>query len=1263
LEEKLNDKIAEIEGRSVSQKQELVKYNEYDRFVKLLKDSNVKGYRNFESDFKKVYNTVIQMSSDTEGAKFLVRLDIYNNFFGTKAGVTVYNGEDVDRALFFLANVEKLPASVKEKTKEFLKSFTSGVTGASANIQTAIEFVSSKDPAKLKADIDALDTTSRAILEGRSASWQAFLEDIPKVNIQLFQSELQKLQKLQENFKRRVERKLVEQNISRPLSFTKQTFNKEDPIVIVGAGPVGLYMCYLLVKSGFKNITLIEKRNLSPAGWFTSENTGPSEFNSRDQQLLIEQKWFNTFPDEVKTNLMKYGCKRFRPNLLYKNYCYIGDMTANMAYSVRTRVLQNVFYEWLKKEAFVKILFGATISEIGKNTVIVVESKIELPPITYKFLLLSSGGIDLTLKFGGDDFKTTAVPAVEMQYGMAINMIFNKKLDVLTNFGKDPPATIKKQNRFRFFREQDKYLYLGINISEKEFETQQETLGGPRNTIKLDDSLLSRDDSDPLKNTFIYIVRVVSAFLGLDSNEVGPNLSIEVGELSLFPITLKTTTAVGEPSSGVKIFSIGDQAINSHFFTGTGVNVGFDSATLATEVIKGITGTAEYTTFIETKVIEATTNMNAVKLDYTKFVCTPDEYKQFDEENPGFKILPLLEKCLIMGTGTAPIPGPTGTPLTPIVITAETTDTTVTLSWTGADGAVFSLRPRDPSITSPYTITGLTPDTEYTYKITGNRGSENVVAEITVKTKASPLGIPDAGTETDKKAICLMNRDKEFLWNKIKYTRKTNEKQTGDDCIVKFTAESPDGTEYDVTINDTSLLIESFIEKPKIKGPDTFDISDLQEPDLFIQQYVATNNIKLLDVPKYETADKNYNLKSFFKENSQKVFEKWEVVDTNGDGNCLTHAFLQSLSPTYGRIENTADKNNVAIAFRLEFAKTDLARNKALYNSAGGTDWLTDNEISDYSRLFNVIVITFDQANQQRGVPGIQAIKPMKQTDIKDNTKVIFIYASGNHYSSIRDENGNFYKDYFFAKDVGGLILPLTDIPGPDPASRSGPADLQKQIQTAVDTIKTQTNKGDYKTRSNHFIKQATKALSDPKTTGLDKIFLQEKIAELKTLYRTKFGEEYDPVVPPKPTVPPLPPKDEGPLKLDFPAGRPKPAGYFSDPDKWLRTLQAQVNTFNRAYNTNLVYTNDGLKTINEIIKILNGNGYPSSATQLDDTDFSASVRNRLQQKLDTRIAGINLAFTILYDDLVNKRRGGNHETRRHRVRGMPKRAKTRRMY
>lgn len=116
------------------------------------------------------------------------------------------------------------------------------------------------------------------------------------------------------------------------------------------------------------------------------------------------------------------------------------------------------------------------------------------------------------------------------------------------------------------------------------------------------------------------------------------------------------------------------------------------------------------------------------------------------------------------------------------------------------------------------------------------------------------------------------------------------------------------------------------------------------------------------------------------------------------------------------------------------------------------------------------------------------------------------------------------------------------------------------------------------------------------------------------------------------------------------------------DNDKWLRTLQEQVNIFNRAYNTNLVYTNDDLKTINEIIKILNTQGIPST-TQLDDTDFSPSLRNRLKEKLDTRIAGINLAFTILYDDLVNKRRGGNHETRRHRVRGMPKRAKTRRMY
>jgi hypothetical protein len=241
---------------------------------------------------------------------------------------------------------------------------------------------------------------------------------------------------------------------------------------------------------------------------------------------------------------------------------------------------------------------------------------------------------------------------------------------------------------------------------------------------------------------------------------------------------------------------------------------------------------------------------------------------------------------------------------------------------------------------------------------------------------------------------------------------------------VKYTDET--GSSVTNFLSESDLILKSSPAPGTGSDP---DIKNLKTPDLFIKEYVAKNSIKLLDEPQYVNADASYNLSAFYPLNADGLFQKWRVIKTNGDGNCLTHAFLQSLSPEYGKIEDTANKNKVAIAFRLEFAKTPLARNKALYNQSGGTEWLTHEEISDYSNLFGIVTIVFDQPNQERGGPGIQSITLLKKPEIKDDTKIIFIHASGAHYSSIMDDHNNFTQDYIFAKEIGGLIGPLNDIP------------------------------------------------------------------------------------------------------------------------------------------------------------------------------------------------------------------------------------------
>jgi hypothetical protein len=211
--------------------------------------------------------------------------------------------------------------------------------------------------------------------------------------------------------------------------------------------------------------------------------------------------------------------------------------------------------------------------------------------------------------------------------------------------------------------------------------------------------------------------------------------------------------------------------------------------------------------------------------------------------------------------------------------------------------------------------------------------------------------------------------------------------------------------------------------KPIITSPISAALRALMNPDAFIDRYVKANQMQLLAAPQYRLAASHYNLRNF-----DMAFQPWKVIDTIGDGNCLTHAFLQCLSPAYGRMPTPngsyVAKFQVAQAFRLAFAETDIARDKPLYRAGNGTAYLTDREIMDYSKLFNVITIVFDQPNQLAFGFGILAVNFDKGT-ATDNTPVIFIHGSGGHYSSIMTHRNAFVLPYSEAKTIAGLRTSL----------------------------------------------------------------------------------------------------------------------------------------------------------------------------------------------------------------------------------------------
>jgi hypothetical protein len=197
-------------------------------------------------------------------------------------------------------------------------------------------------------------------------------------------------------------------------------------------------------------------------------------------------------------------------------------------------------------------------------------------------------------------------------------------------------------------------------------------------------------------------------------------------------------------------------------------------------------------------------------------------------------------------------------------------------------------------------------------------------------------------------------------------------------------------------------LTPAQVQSAYMKTPDY-----LKNPEIFVNAYVQYKSIPLLPNPVYEDDSNGRNLNAF-----SAIFHEWRVISTVGEGNCLTHAFLQCLSSTYGKItgQGYTNKSKVAQAFRLSFSSESvLARDKLEYEIGNGLVNLSDLQILDYSILFNVITVVFEQVVVN---PSHDMANPIFAHNFHNGSKpndiVIFIHADGGHYSSVMLPTGKF---------------------------------------------------------------------------------------------------------------------------------------------------------------------------------------------------------------------------------------------------------------
>lgn len=235
LEQQRNNEILKLEGRTLEQKELVSSLSLLDKFIDYLKKNKVLGVTNFDNkDFKNVFNILTLMSKDTTPLTFIAHLDKYYNFFttGTKIGMTKYNGEVIDKVIYFLLKfnvVIKNPEIIKT-IRLFRDDFISKIQLSKTNLLSTLGYVNEiNDTEKLRSEISNLPNYLRGILQGRNPQMQVFIETFETlkksskgvINL-LFKDDKEKLERLNEVFNKRLMKKLEQLKITVDPFFPKQ---------------------------------------------------------------------------------------------------------------------------------------------------------------------------------------------------------------------------------------------------------------------------------------------------------------------------------------------------------------------------------------------------------------------------------------------------------------------------------------------------------------------------------------------------------------------------------------------------------------------------------------------------------------------------------------------------------------------------------------------------------------------------------------------------------------------------------------------------------------------------------------------------------------------------------------------------------------------------------------------------------------------------------------------------------------------------------
>ncbi len=307
-------------------------------------------------------------------------------------------------------------------------------------------------------------------------------------------------------------------------------------IVIVGGGPVGMLFGIFLSKiapSG-TTITVLELRKKY----------------TRQQALLLNKRTLELIPTEIiETLIDKQGCYVTPPPFDRRGGCYKYAKTQLMGITISE--LEKELLEYLKKKTtvtYIRPIKSQRLSvTLGENVVSVADGN-AIKTYSYDYLIGADGLHSQVRKTFFGEKNIDLLP--ETLYGLTMIIDVQKNVRIYDK-DKKLPQLKKRQDRVRFFRQSNQSVYLAIALTPEEYV-----------------SFVENDEKIPKK--FIPIIKQYLKLFDIECND----LNKCVKDMSYFPIRIFRASKFTDG----KRFLLGDAAFNTHYFTGSGVNVGIDSA-------------------------------------------------------------------------------------------------------------------------------------------------------------------------------------------------------------------------------------------------------------------------------------------------------------------------------------------------------------------------------------------------------------------------------------------------------------------------------------------------------------------------------------------------------------------------------------------------------------------------------------------------------------------------------------------------------------